>query len=53
MYGIKRIFGGRKFSLYFIHPKEDLIRKATDALKRKGKRYRILDNGYTYFLYSS
>lgn len=53
MYAIKRIFHGRKFSLYFAHPREALIREAACALKGKGKRYRLLDDGYTFFLYSS
>ncbi len=52
MYSIKRSFHGRKFSLYYIHPKEELMKKAIAALKSRGRRYRLLDDGYTYYLYS-
>jgi len=53
MRGTKRKFGETQFDLYLLHPDLKIIEKAIAGLKSHGKRYRVLDNGYTYFVYAA
>ncbi|VVB58323.1 Uncharacterised protein [Candidatus Anstonella stagnisolia] len=52
MRAIKRKFNGRKFSLFLLHPDKSIINKAVVLLKKHGKHYRIINDGYTSFVYS-
>ena len=48
-----RIFNGDAYVLYFVSSNGRVIDNVAANLRKMGRRYRVVDNGYTYMIYVS